>query len=461
MMRRQSGAAVAILILALVVGGVVALRRTSASPIVRTVAVGKSPTALLLDERTHRAFVVNSDSNDVTVIDTRTGALVCTTRVGPRPAGGPRGMAAVDERTGRVFIVNGGANSVDVLDAASGTLRRIVTVGAAPWALDLDERAGRVFVLNSAIHSARHSSVSMLDARSGAVLHTTPVGWAPNAMAVDTRMQRVFVSNATVPGTVSVLDAYSGRVLGKVTVGNNGGPLVDPSALQVDATAGRAYVETNDRVSIVDMRQDRLVRTVTGRTLSVDPAHGRAFIAAPDGTIQVVTNGGRTIRSGARLDQPYAATVDTRSGRLTVETKAGPRVLDGRTGMVIRVPTAGQDAYPTVMDPRRGQALVITYGTFDYGNNDVPVVTSPGRANLIDQRRGTVLWSAPLNTPIDAVLDESTGQALVLDAGGLVRAPDPWGWMPSWLRRRLPFIPPPGTRLARVPSSVSIIAMAR
>jgi len=41
-------------------------------------------------------------------------------------------------------------------------------------------------------------------------------------------------------------------------------------------------------------------------------------------------------------------------------------------------------------------------------------------------------------------VDERTGHVFVLNGPRTVPVPDPWAWLPAWLRRRLPFLPPAG-----------------
>jgi hypothetical protein len=45
--------------------------------------------------------------------------------------------------------------------------------------------------------------------------------------------------------------------------------------------------------------------------------------------------------------------------------------------------------------------------------------------------------------------------------GGTVRVPNPWGWVPPWLRSVLPFLPPGLPRTRTVPASVTIIDTSR
>jgi hypothetical protein len=59
---------------------------------------------------------------------------------------------------------------------------------------------------------------------------------------------------------------------------------------------------------------------------------------------------------------------------------------------------------------------------------------------------------------LGVTLDTRTGRAVVVDGGGTRRLPDPWNWVPSGVRRWIPFLPPPLMRTQTVPASVSVLA---
>jgi len=248
-----------------------------------------------VDERTGLTFIgtlsANGMSNAVHVLDVRTGALLRTVTVGSRIH--PPTAAAVDERTGRVFVAMGTANSVGVLDARSGAVLRSIPVGPSPMALAVDARLGHVFVVNYGPADASRSplgngNVSMLDATSGRVLGTVAVGEAPRAVAVDQRDGRVFVLNGghsdgaervIDPGSVSVLDARTGRVVRTVRVGDL------PVAVAVDEQRGRAFVATYGHVVEAD-RWAWLPGWLRGRLPCVPPPPVRA--SAPSSSVSII-----------------------------------------------------------------------------------------------------------------------------------------------------------------------------
>ena len=73
------------------------------------------------------AYVANSDSNTVSVIDTATNKVVATVGVGVNPSG----VAVTPDGT-HAYVANNGSNNVSVIDTASNTVVATVPVGVGP-----------------------------------------------------------------------------------------------------------------------------------------------------------------------------------------------------------------------------------------------------------------------------------------------------------------------------------------
>jgi YVTN family beta-propeller protein len=100
---------------------------------------------------------------------------------------------AVDARRHHAFVVNQGASSVSVLDTRSGAVMRTLAVGRLPVAVAVDVSTHHAFVLNSLAVGQAYDLWSWLP-RATHVRRWLP--WLPQA-----------VSRAgTVPGSVSILD---------------------------------------------------------------------------------------------------------------------------------------------------------------------------------------------------------------------------------------------------------------
>ena len=334
------------------------------------IVVGSHPTVMAVDERTGRAFVVNQWDNTVSVLDIARGTLLRTVAVGAAPE-----AVAVDERTARAFVVASNTNLsgnalgpgiVSVLDSRTGALLRSVSVGQKPGAVAIDPQTDRVFVANW-----DSMSVSVLEAQSGRVLQIVAVGLGPTAIAVDTVRRHVFVANRGC-NTMSMLDSVSGRVLRTVPVGT---PTEYPVGLAVDPVAGRVVVRTDGEngagpLTIVDELTGAVRSfqgTAGGLLLAENPRSGLVFTRDTGSnmiTLRAIRTGA-TVNSapwpggGLALDWLHSASIDAHTGRVYVANWDGTvQVLDGRTGQLLCQKDAGQQIYAIVVAPRRRQVLV-------------------------------------------------------------------------------------------------------
>jgi len=225
--------------------GMVSTRDATTGRLLKRIRMGHRITGLSADDQSGHVFGIDSSDASIGMLNARTGAALRTTRVGSgRKA---PGFLAVDGATAHVFVAEydgtGAPGQVAMIDARTGLVLRAVAVGRGTGDLAVDSQTGRVFVVNSL-----DDSVSMLDARTGQVLRTMTVGRDPVAIALDRHSHRVFVVNNDNdtphhpgldfdgPGSVRVLDAWSGTVVDTIAVGFN------PQAIQIDERTGRAFV---------------------------------------------------------------------------------------------------------------------------------------------------------------------------------------------------------------------------
>ncbi len=311
--------------------------------LVRRIAMGTGIPTVALDRAHGRVVVADEtgpDSGIVRLLDGSSGTVVRSASARVAPVG-----IAVDGRVGRVFVVGqgrcrtlpravahacrAGSGVVDILDAH--TLRPVgaAAVGGYPRHIVADEPDDHVFVSSP-------SGVTMLDARSGRVLRT--FGTAIGIIAVDTVTRRVFIEDNT--WTVRLLDARSGRFVGAVpgTYLNVMGPA---SAAAVDEHSGNLIIKDNGRlnpnapmstVSVVDGRNGHLLHTLAlgapPAAITVDAASGQAFVVVAqegdDGIRVVDMRSGHVVRTIQAVPAAFLLAVDDRASRLLVTSAAAP-----------------------------------------------------------------------------------------------------------------------------------------
>ena len=186
---------------------------------------------IAFDAPSGHIFVVDGDSKTLTVIDPKTDAVV----------------ASIDTGEGLEYAVSGGDGKLYVNGSENRDLLRIDTRANAidarwpipgctsPHGLALDTAAHRAFV------SCVNQVLTVVDTTNGAVIATLPIGAGTDGAAFDPKRKLIFSSNSD--GTLSIIRE------------------VDP----------QTYVSLGS------------IRTaVTGKTMGIDPATGRLYIAAAD-----------------------------------------------------------------------------------------------------------------------------------------------------------------------------------
>ena len=491
------------------------------NPIVQT--VGVSAVLMAIDAPASAVVVAGNDATGgrVVVLDARTGAIVHAIGThGAVVAGGelvPPSILALDEPAHRAYVTTpgygDGATSrglLSVVDTQHGTLVRTVTLALPPIALAVDRRAGRVFVVTAAnaTMSRYHNrgDVTVLDARSGAIFQEVLVNKGAVAVGVDERTGRAFVTAQSTdtsgfprgPGLVTVLDSTSGRVLRTVAIEQNPYQVVvDERDDHVFALSASSHAPYDGHLTMLDARTGVPLRTTrvgpSPTILSTDETPGRLLTmnardSAGLGSVSVVdARSGALVRTISLSDTPQAVALDTMmtpSGQqdhlfIAAEDNSnrtcttGPsRVLitdlsrhaDASKRRMLRTVAVGKDPRAIAIDKRHGRVFVVTAGDADPVRGCIP--TEHGAVSVLDARTGRVLRIIPIGVaPTAIAVDERTGRAFVLNAGGAmsIRAADGWSWLPGWLRRRLPFIPaaPSGVRVQVAPASIMVLETTR
>jgi YVTN family beta-propeller protein len=168
--------------------------------------LSSSTIAVTSDDK--RIWVVNPDSDSVSLIDATSRTLVAEIPLGSTPAldaAGryepaikPRALALSPDET-KLYIAAETANQVFVVDTASRAVVTTISVGAAPVG---------VIATDNAIYVTSHeaATVSKIDPRSNTVVATLPVTEHPWGVSLSADGKRLFVSHLLVSAGVTVID---------------------------------------------------------------------------------------------------------------------------------------------------------------------------------------------------------------------------------------------------------------
>ena len=195
----------------------IALAVIGASPVW---AVSARSSTIAASQDGAEVWVVNTDANTVSVVDTLTRAVVAETPVGRQP----RTLAITPNGT-KVYVACLGDNRVDVLDGTTFALLRSIAVGREPFGVAVAPNGARAYVANTAT-----DTVSVIDTATDTVLSTINAGDRPRAVAISSDSATVAVTNFLTPtpslnGTVQLIDAATLAVRAVVNLPTLGAPL--------------------------------------------------------------------------------------------------------------------------------------------------------------------------------------------------------------------------------------------
>lgn len=210
--------------------------------ITRTIPANQDADAIAADPVTGNIFVVEGDPATITVVDLRTDAVVATVKAGEKLE------YAVADGRGAVFVAGEEKGDLLRIDARTAQITNVWAAPGctSPHGLAYDAADRRLFM------GCANAVMVVMAADTGRLVATLPIGRGNDAVAWDPVRRRAFSSNG-VDGTISVFRRNAA-----------------------------------DRYEALEP----IVTAVSGRTMTIDPATGRLFVAAAE-TTPNPTPGGR------------------------------------------------------------------------------------------------------------------------------------------------------------------------
>ncbi|MGH8263153.1 MAG: YncE family protein [Steroidobacteraceae bacterium] len=187
---------------------------------------------IVFDPASGNVFVINGDSNNLTVIDPLTDAAIATIAAGGKlefAAAGGNGKLYVDgEQKREIVRIDTRTNQVDA--------RWPIANCESPHGLAIDRDTPRLFA------SCVNGVLVVVNADDGRTVATLPIGLGTDTAAFDSKRKRIFSSNGK-DGTLSVIeekDANTFVAAGTIKTA------VSARTMAVDPVSGRIYLAAAD-----------------------------------------------------------------------------------------------------------------------------------------------------------------------------------------------------------------------
>ena len=275
------------------------------------------------------AYIANSSSDSVSVIDVATGAIVATVPVGRAPHG-----VAANPVGKQVYVLNSLDNTVSVIDTASRAVTATVGIGqlgGKPAGLALNRDGTRLYVANP-----QDGIISVIDTATNTVGAWIPVGVYPLGVAVSPSGAYVYVTNAG-SNSLSIISTATNLQLAEIPVG------VNPIGVAAHPGGNTVYVATAEGLAIVDTAAravSSVVPVASAYGVAASADGWRVYVTSHDGGALVVVDASTNMAVGAPIGvgaQAYGVSVtpDSRTVYVAGSGSDSVSVVDAGTLAVV------------------------------------------------------------------------------------------------------------------------------
>ncbi len=228
------------------------------------------------------AYVTNSGSNTVTVLDLVNLRQDRVLSVGSNPSG-----VAINPKKNEVYVVNTNSGTVSVIDAEHNRIVATILVGSKPYFISIDTTGTRAYVANSG-----SNTVSVLDLDKHRLIRTILAGKGPGLAKISPDGDTLVITNR-IGGSAYIIDAktfHTRAVFADCPQATDAVILPDSSKAFVACSGGHQVMAiglAQPKSSIEQDRSDRLLAYLdVGKTpihLALKPDGGEIFVCNFDG----------------------------------------------------------------------------------------------------------------------------------------------------------------------------------
>lgn len=217
----------------------VSVVNVSSNTVLTTIPVGQSPAGVYLSPDHSKVYVANYNSNSISVINVTSNSVTSTISL----SGQPSNLVVSPDGNTLYVTTNYNSGSVSVVNVSSNTEKQMITVGTNPQGIAISPDGRQVFVANFG-----SNNVSVINTLTGTVAATVTVGLKPLGVAVSPDGHKVFVANSG-DTYVSVISTKADTVLASIGAGQY------PTGVAISANGKTLYVPslTDGLLAVLDV----------------------------------------------------------------------------------------------------------------------------------------------------------------------------------------------------------------
>jgi YVTN family beta-propeller protein len=231
----------------------IAIIDATTDKLIKTVALPASPESIAFTPDGGCAYLADSFTNTVSVVDVRSMTLLKQIPVARYHY---QKWVAVSPDGRTAYVTDSYDDTLSIIDTRTLEVTRTIGLGdGGPWEVVIAPDGGRGYVTNF-----KTDAVSVFNPADGSVVSSIGTGDYPRFAAITPDSRYVYVSNNS-GNTVSVIDVAQGAVTATI-------PVDSPDAVTISSDGTRVYVVSDrlhsNAIAVIDTRTNSVVRTLSG-----------------------------------------------------------------------------------------------------------------------------------------------------------------------------------------------------
>lgn len=275
-----------------------------------TVDVGARPEAIAASVDGKFVYVVNTGPKNVSVIEVSSNTVVDTIDVNNNPLG-----IAASPDGDFIYVTNSGSDNVSIIDTSSNEVVGTVSLGNFPVGVAFTPDSKFAYVVVT-----QNDVVAVIEVSSMEVVKTIKdVGKLPNCIAIDPEGNFAYVSD-TNSGAITVIDLSTNEVSGTISLASVD-DCCEGFCLEVTPDGNTLYVAYATKVVAIDLSTNQVVKTINtngngwAECLAITPDGEFVYVSnvdptgmTPDPPISIIEVSSNTVvdESIVAGDCPYA-----------------------------------------------------------------------------------------------------------------------------------------------------------
>ncbi len=265
----------------------VSVINTATNAIIATIPVGNNPYGVSASLDGLRVYITNNSSNNVSVINTSNNTVMATIPVGNAPEG-----ISVSPDGSKVYVANSHSNSISVISTSTNTVTSTILVAISPLFLCISADGLTLYFNNGG------NQVGVINTLTNTVISTIKVGTGCAGMVISQDGTRLFVANIG-SNNVSVINTSNNTVIATIAVGHT------PQEVSISADGTKLYTTnyTDNTVSVISTLNNTLIATIG---IGINPV-GLSW--SDVGSIYAVNSNGNSVSVISTLNNTVIATI--------------------------------------------------------------------------------------------------------------------------------------------------------